>query len=273
MLCLISVVAARVQGTLPKNVDTNRDYLSNESKSTKNITIASTGDTLTSVDTFNVFDPSPTSPNISAPQPVTDTNELTQTGRSSQQLPAKNYYAIQSMKIDSVYAPSENNPLIRTMTRIKMQIVEPHGFKLHEDIRNLAKALNYDQINPGRVLYQVDVHFRGYDQDSGTWIDRIPLAPSGEIPSKLSYYVAISRIEATVSNIGTVYEVDMVPAGHYAYRPEEVVVQANHIFTGESSTFGEFLTNLGRRLSDAKTKYTRGQVKRNYRFYAPDCIS
>lgn len=259
--------AKKLQNVFPEEQEVNNDNLRNETADVGDAVLASTAETNTSQDTSNFQDPNPNNPNIQAPD-VVNRNSDSRTGRSSKPLPPKNYYSIQSMKIDTVYAPSQANPLIATMLRIKMQIVEPHGFKLHEDIRTLAKALGYVDINPGRILYQVDVHFRGYDPDTGQWVPKIPLSPMNEIPPTLRYFVAISRIEANITNAGTVYEVDMVPAGHFAYRPEEIVISANTIFTGESVKFGDFLKNLGVQLGIAKSLSTNGIIKRTFKFHA-----
>ena len=269
---LESAEALKVQGLLPGGQEETIDRTTNETRVTGNVTFASTGDVDTSSSTLNYGDPNFSAPQAAIPEPVTNNNDVSRTGRTTKTIPGKNYYNIKTARIETVYAPSENNPLISTMMMIKMQIVEPHGFKLHEDIRNMAKALNYTDINPGRVLYRVDVHFRGFDQDTGEWHNKIPISPNPEVSPVISYYVAISKIEANVTNTGTVYELDMVPAGHYAYRPEEIVLAANNLFSGESATFGQFLDNLETSLKEAKKKNTRGIVKRNFKFYAPGIL-
>jgi len=263
--------AKKLQNVFPEEQEVYNDNLRNETTDTGDAVLASTAETLTSEDTANFQDPNPSNPNIQAPDMINRINDPG-TGRATKPLPKKNYFAIQSMKVDTVYAPSQANPLIATMLRIKMQIIEPHGFKLHENIRSMAKALGYIDINPGRILYRVDVYFRGYNPDTGAWVEKIPLSPNHEVPPTIRYFVAISRIEATITNGGTVYEVDMVPAGHFAYRPEETVLSANSIFTGESVKFGDFLKNFGAQLGIAKSLATNGLVKRTYKFYAHPII-
>ncbi len=264
--------AKKLQNVFPEEQEVNNDNLRNETNASGDAVLASTGESHTSEDTVNFQDPNPNNPNIQAPDLVNQNSDPS-TGRSTRPLPKKNYYVIQSMKVDTAYAPSQANPLIATMLGIKMQIVEPHGFKFHEDLRSMGKALGYIDINPGRILYRVDIHFRGYHPDSGMWVDKIPLSPNFQVPSVIRYFVAITSVEATITNGGTVYEVDMVPAGHFAYRPEEIVLSANTIFTGESVKFGDFLKNLGVQLSIAKSKATNGIIKRRFRFFTHPIIA
>lgn len=185
---------------------------------------------------------------------------------------SRNYYMIDSLNLSNVMEPSQSNPLVSTMMSMKMKITEPMGFKLHEDIREVASNLGYRNINPGRILYRVDIFFSGYNQDSGEWVYQIPLGDRDDIPSVISYVVAISRIEATTSHTGTTYDVDLVPSGHFAYRPEDTILDASTVFTGKSDTFGEFLNNLGEALNNERSKNTSGIINRKYEFYAPSII-
>lgn len=181
----------------------------------------------------------------------------------------KNYYNIMGLEIDNVMAPSEQNPIIATMTSMKMKISEPVGFKLHEDILQNAIELGYEDINTGRILYEVQVWFSGYDPQNGSWHDRIPLYQGENTIDRLSYFVALASMEATVESNGTQYDIDLVPAGHFAYRPEEIVVDASQIWTGESDTFGEFLSKFSEALKIGKLNRTDEKIKREYVFHAP----
>jgi hypothetical protein len=64
----------------------------------------------------------------------------------------------------------------------------------------------------------------------------------------------------------------IVPSGHSAYRPEEVIVDAGAIFTGSQSnaqTFGGFLERVSQVMNKAVSDRTNQQVVRNYEFKAP----
>lgn len=181
----------------------------------------------------------------------------------------RNYYNIASLTVKNLTEPSENNPLVSTMLSMKMRIAEPHGLKLHEDIRDTAIELGYTDINPGRILYRVDISFSGYDQDNGAWIEQIDIS-HGKGVRTISSIMAISQIEAEVTSSGTLYEVDLVPAGHHAYRPEDFVIDAGSLSSGV--TFRDFLQSFSTALNAAKEQRTQGQIIRHYEFYAPSLL-
>lgn len=196
----------------------------------------------------------------------------------------RNYYNISEMNLSNLTSPTPGNSAISTMTTMKMRIAEPHGFKLVEDIRNIADELGYNNLNRGRILYRVDLWFSGYEPGSGQWIEFIPLFKDVSDGSEkkrdrlsISYYVAISQIEATMTARGVDYDVSFVPCGHYAYRPEEVVfnnlsITALQNARSQAGTFGAFLDKLEEVLERAKDDSTARRIKRKYRFYAPDFI-
>ena len=190
----------------------------------------------------------------------------------------RNYYNIKDLSIDNVMSPSGNNAFIADMVTSKMTLVEPHGFNLHEDIRAMADQLGYKQINTGRVVYRLDIFFSGYNQDTGEWIPFIPInVRNGTDKVKvITYYVNMSNIEANVAHTGTTYSIDLVPAGHIAWRPEEMSLEAGTTLTGGSGndgkkrqTFGGFLDSLATTMNTACRERTHGQIEREYEFIAP----
>ena len=194
----------------------------------------------------------------------------------------RNYYNIKDLTIENVMSPSSNNAFIADMVTSKMTLVEPHGFNLHEDIRAMADQLGYQEINTGRVVYRLDVFFSGYNQDTGEWIPFIPInVRNGTDKVKLiTYYVNISNIEANVSHTGTTYTLDLVPAAHIAWRPEEMSLEAGTTLTGGSGndgkkrqTFGGFLDTLAATMNNACRERTHGQLEREYEFLAPQQLS
>lgn len=179
-----------------------------------------------------------------------------------------NYYSIISLGLENVYAPSQQNPLLSTFTSVKMQIAEPVGFKLHEDIRNIARSLGYAKINPGRIVYRIDIYFSGYDPRTGEWVRKIPLG-NEESPDIISYFVALADLQAKVEAKGTTYEADFVPFGHFAYRPEEASFESSAVFSKEIKTFGGFLDTLESQMNTAKDRRTSGVLQRRYQFFCP----
>lgn len=189
----------------------------------------------------------------------------------------KNYYNIKSIKFDTVMSPSKENPYINQMLGIKMILMEPHGFKLHEDIKRLADSIGYKDITPARVIWRIDISFSGYNQDTGEWVDKIELdTRTDRKVTSFTYYQMISKMQAKVDHTGTTYDIDMVPSGHVAYRPEEMSIEAKSVFAGAGGsnetkvgTFGGFLKKLEISMNKAKEQRTQGQIKREYKFYAP----
>lgn len=229
----------------------NINELRTETRSNNSVTLASTG---------NVF----------GSQYVGASSAPFGPDNREQAADTNNYYSIENVVVKNLMEPSPTNPLVSTMLSMKMQIAEPHGFKLHEDIRDTACKIGYTDINPGRVLYRVDIYFSGYHQDSGQWVEQIDLSNNGSTVQTISSVMSITNIEAEVTSSGTLYEVDLVPAGHHAYRPEDFILDANTINSG--STFRDFLRNFSTALKDAKEKRTQGVLLRNYEFFAPTAL-
>ena len=186
---------------------------------------------------------------------------------------AWNYYAIDSITVENVLAPSANNPSIADMLTLKMRILEPHGFQLVEDIRLIADGLGYGYVPTTRYMWRIDIWFSGYDMN-GNWHDNIPLPfPGASTPlSAISYYMNLATMEAKVDGKGTAYELGFVPNGHQAWRPEDVVFDAQTMINSARNTFGDFLDTLQKNLKSARAEGTNGLIQRNYEFYCPDAI-
>lgn len=185
-----------------------------------------------------------------------------------------NYFNIRSARFDTYLSPSKENPFISDMAIIAMQLVEPHGFKFVENLRTLANRVGYEDINYGRAVYRLDIFFSGYDE-YGTWVPRINLNNhSAIIEDKITYYLTLAKVGASVEHTGTVYDLQLVPTGNVAYRPEELTLEADSILTnsfgeGGPITFGSFLDNLSEALNNAKRERTHGMITRKYEFIAP----
>jgi hypothetical protein len=184
----------------------------------------------------------------------------------------RHYYNIESVTLDNVMAPTAANPYINSMVTGKMNIVEPHGFKWNEDARRVANDNGYNGISLGRVVWRLDIFFSGYNQDTGEWSPFIELDTRAKKTKLLTYYMNITTVDAKVTHTGTTYDMSIVPSGHSAYRPEEVVVAVGAIFTGSQSnaqTFGGFLERVSQVMNKAVSDRTNEQVVRNYEFKAP----
>ena len=203
---------------------------------------------------------------------------LLETQRNEVDVSDRNYYNIKSMRLNNVHGPSYHDPLVSNLTSMEMVVVEPHGLSLNEDLVKLAAKLGYDSVNPGRILYKVDVWFSGYNPQTGDWVWNIPVS-DGESSRKpvVSYYVVLTGMEATFDVVGTEYALTFAPQGFMAIRPEEFSLEGTTIPTGENPTFGAFLKNLSEALRKKRRDETRealggAGLNRIYKFYAPDAI-
>jgi len=264
MISEADAIKYQTSGFETSGVTVDINTLKSTNNTRRSITIASTGDILTnntSLAGADIVDSSEQGPRL--PNQV-DNTSLSGTSR--------NYYNIVKMSVNNLVAPSQNNPLISNMLGMKMTIAEPHGFKLHEDIRDAGILLGYKDINPGRIVYQVDIAFSGYDQDTGEWVDQIKLNNAGL--TTISSMMAITAMDASITTSGTQYELDLMPVGHFAFRPEDFVIGAQTIHSG--TKFRDFLNNFATALSDAKAKRTEnsevGSLIRHYEFYAPSLL-
>jgi len=191
----------------------------------------------------------------------------------------KNYYAITDMVVENYQSPTNANPLISSMFAGRMTILEPGGFSFNDDIRTISDRIGYKNVNNGRILYRIDISFSGYDPRTGSWKEVIDIDTRKEtrIPF-LTYYVVISKVEAKVTNTGTVYNIDFVPSGSAALRTEDFAVDAAKIFTGTSNTFGGFLDHVKVVLEESRridtTQSTNGPtgLLREYEFIAPESL-
>jgi hypothetical protein len=184
----------------------------------------------------------------------------------------KNYYNIQSITFESTTAPRASNQFINSMLTGRIVLVEPHGFRLKEDLTRVGNKVGYAGLNPGRILYRLDIFFSGYNQDTGEWHSFIELDTRVRKTNILTYYINFTTVEAKIDHTGTTYDISYAPSGHVAFRPEEIVINSGAIITGSlasAETFGGFLERLAQSMETAVAERTVGQVKRKYEFKAP----
>ena len=194
----------------------------------------------------------------------------------------RRYYNIKSLSFTNVMSPSPQNPMFANFLGAEMTLIEPYGFKLHEDIKELANQLGYAGIHAHRMVWRIDIHFSGYNQDTGQYVPFIPVSPKatsqgGCDGSKVSYYMVITSMDAKTTHEGTEYKIKLAPSGAMAARPEDIFLEAHHIEHG--GTFGEFLQNLSAYLKKQKDSQVRAPgsdreedftLERTYEFIAPE---
>jgi len=175
----------------------------------------------------------------------------------------RNYYSIQELVIENFNAPTNKNPGISSMISGKMVLAEPGGFRFNDDIKSLGAKLGYEKINIGRILYRLDISFSGYDPTTGRWEPVIDMdTRKGKRIPFLTYYVTITKLEAKVTNTGTVYEINIAPSAASILRAEDFVTDAGTVFAGESNTFGGFLDNFEKNLTKRRSEETTQGVTR-----------
>lgn len=191
----------------------------------------------------------------------------------------RNYYSIENLVIKNFVAPTSKNPGISSMLNAKMTLAEPGGFRFNDDVRSLGARLGYENINLGRILYRLDISFSGYDPHTGRWNPVINMDDrKGKSIPFITYYLIMTKVEAKVTNTGTVYEIDLAPSGAGALRSEDFVTDAMAVFSGESNTFGGFLDNLQANLSKKRSEETTQKitrpsgVTREFEILAPEAL-
>lgn len=198
--------------------------------------------------------------------------------RVSRDVSNRNYYAIKSMKISNVHAPEYHDPFVSNLTSMEMILQEPHGLNLNEDLVTLSRTLGYRGINPGRILYKVDVWFSGYNPKTGEWVQNIDFRDRGSNNKPIvSYYVVMTGVEGNFTTTGTEYKLSFAPQGLMAIRPEEFSLEGMSIPTGGNPTLGTFLNNLAEALKKKRSEETKEDlggigVHRTYKFYVPDVL-
>lgn len=193
----------------------------------------------------------------------------------------RSYYNITNISVTNMMSASKQNPMFSNLVTFKMNLVEPHGFQLHDDIRMLGKQLGYDGIHYHRMVYRVDIFFSGWNPDTGEYIPLIPITvktteQEGCSNGIISYYFYITDMQAKTSHTGTEYTIDFVPLGAMALRPEEVNMEATAVMVPKDPTFGDFLSGLSTELGKAKKSQSKADsapegtgVERIYEFIAP----
>lgn len=193
----------------------------------------------------------------------------------------RRYYNIKGFTLTNIMAPTSQNPLFSSLVSAQMQLAEPLGFSLHDDIRMLAKKLGYEGVHYHRMTYRLDVFFSGYDPDTGAYVPLIPIAIKQSEESGcsgvVSYYLVITNMTAKTTHTGTEYTIDLAPTGALALRPEDSVIEGTNIEIGKDPTFGEFLKKLSTALGKAKRAQTKDGAApqgtgstRIYEFIAPE---
>lgn len=199
-------------------------------------------------------------------------SEATILGAASTNVPFP-YYAIKKLNVTNIMAPSAANPLIGNMVEMKMVLSQPYGFTLHKDLLSLAQAAQYDDINPGRIVYRVDVFWSGFNQDTGVWTPKIPIInAAGQTTTTVTYFTIITDLTATPNTAGTEYQISMYPYSSFAMRPEIAVADGTTIPIDGTKTFGTFLTNLATGLQKQRTTNTSDQFNITYKFVCPAVI-
>lgn len=186
------------------------------------------------------------------------------TGNSIRSIIAREigYYNIKSMTLENAMAPSANDPFVSTMLTISMTFVEPNGFKLVDDLRNLRCALGWENINSHNVLYRVDVRWSGYNPSTGEWVHSIPInARKKNRKNTLTFYCTIQNMEAEVTATGAEYKIAFIPSGAGAFSGTDFSMDAAAVFTGKQNTFGQFTENLATVLNNRKKQNTAEGVK------------
>lgn len=280
----------RIQRRLGRNLAQSGetlDELRREVRNSGNITIASTGENFTNEGAAVV----PTTIEVNAPVSFDPENFAAQTISSlrSKQISedldsarpdgCRNYYHIQNFSMSNFMSPSPQNENVASYFGLSMKVIEPHGFKLVEDLKRISRTSGYRNINPGRIVYKIDLYWSGYNPRTGEWVERIPLGVGDEVNKPaITYYVSITKFNANVTHQGTEYDIDFGPTGHFALRPEECTLKGTVIWAQDGNTFGEFLKSLSSIMNKKKqddTKEALGSTrpyKRIYRFYAPDVL-
>jgi len=263
-------IVPKVQQNIPIGATSpetgNFDQLRSAILSEGSVPFASTGDVFRFERAPDEFDPSSTDPRLITPDP----SKLFEQQWSPKK--GRHYYNIEGLTFNNVMSPTAANPYVNAMVTGKMTVVEPHGFKWNEDVRRVANDNGYAGLSMGRIVWRLDMFFSGYNQDTGEWSPFIEMDTRVRKTKLLTYYMNISTVDAKVTNTGTTYDMSIVPSGHSAYRPEEVVVDAGAVFTGSQSdtqTFGGFLERVSQSMRKAVSDRTNQQVSRQYEFKAP----
>lgn len=246
------------------------DDIARSIRASQLVTIASTGD---------VFDIDEVTFEEELPIPAFTPDPIVARRFLSRDVSGRNYFNIKSLTFQNYTSPTPSNPYVAQMVDMKMTLVEPHGLSFHEEITELSKQLGYEDIGIGRAVYRLDIFFSGYDPDTGEWVPQIKLDARTRKINQVSYFVIITQLQAKVDHTGTTYDLDLMPVGTFGWRPEEAALEANSVFTGNESpatqgkeTFGGFLDQLEILMSNAKEQRTHKQIKRKYKFFAPQLL-
>ena len=269
-----------LQRQIPQAIDkANTDDVLQLNRRIGAVTLASTGDVFFNDTTIENVNEGREFAEIENAPLANLNSDLTLGAGVERDVSNRHYYNIKSLTLENVFSPSKNNPGLSQMILAKMSLIEPHGFRLVEDLRSIADRIGHKNINLGRIVYRLDIFFSGYNTESGEWIPRISLDPRRSArQDSLSYFVNITTMNAKVEAKGTNYELGLTPAGHPSFLPEEIVLEAQSIATGVKredggpQTFGGFIDNLSIALEKSRKTRSNSQIKRTYKFFAPDIL-
>lgn len=181
------------------------------------------------------------------------------------------YYAINKLTMSNYLGPSQANPMISNMTEMKMTMVQPYGFSLHKDLLNLATGpCGYQDQNPGRIIYRVDIWWSGFNENTGEWVPRIPIINVGNINTDtITNFVIIRTLDAYPTSSGTTYEMTLTPIQSFAYNPEVIITNGQNLQI-EGNTLRSLFASMKSRLETAIAEETNRLVRYQYNFYAPN---
>lgn len=184
---------------------------------------------------------------------------------------SQEYYNIQGLSYTSFLGHLPQNPMTAVIWDAKMQLFEPHGFALREDIEVMRKNLGYEnEVEPLNYVYRMEIWFSGWDPQNGSWTQNIPFALNDDVTlTSIVYYLVITTIEAAVTAKGTEYSISMQAMPHKTMRAESLIyrMQGNSVIPqrgqslqggseiqygrgSASPTFGDFVANLEKSLHD-----------------------
>jgi len=269
----------KLQEQIPQAIDGDNTDILQLNRRIGAVTIASTGDVFQNVSTIENRNEGRIFANVEDAVLANRNADLTLGANVERDISNRHYYNIKSLTLENIFSPSKNNSGQSQMILGKISLIEPHGFRLVEDLRRLADRIGYNGINLGRVVYRLDIFFSGYNTESGEWIPKISLDPRRSSQQDiLSFFINITTMDAKVEAKGTNYELGLTPVGHTSFRPEEIVLEAQNIATGSkkanegTQTFGGFLDNFEIALSKSRRTRSNSQIQRIYRFWAPDIL-
>jgi len=169
-------------------------------------------------------------------------------------------YFISQFNIRSIVSVTANNPELARAVEMKMTIMEPHGFSFDRVARRVAYQLGYgnDSVGRARAFWRIDVGFSGYEDASGTWVERIPFQnpyDNNQTVSEVTYFCHLISLETSVSVTGSEHQLHLIPFNDVAMRPEVMLAGAGTIQLSSIQTpFRDFVSQMGQQLTEAASR-------------------